>query len=183
MSIKNQIKLEIALGTTSNQKITYLKEVLEELRIQAQLISTEVASGVSDQPKTTEETERGSINRAQGAFERVPEADFAMGIEVGYHKNNKDGYEMFCWVTIIDKNGYQLSSQSHKFLLPKYHQELLHRDIFLGDNLEGYLKDEKSENHIKKHIDDIIRYRKPFIENALRGALIRYLQKEDFDWD
>jgi non-canonical (house-cleaning) NTP pyrophosphatase len=173
-------KLMIALGTTSDQKITYLKEVLEELKIQAQLIPTEVASGVSDQPKTTEETEQGSINRAQEAFGKALEADFAMGIEVGYHKNNKDEYEMFCWVTIIDKNGYQLSSQSHKFLLPKYHQGLLNNDLYLGDNLDGYMQDEESTTHVKKQIDDIVRYRKPFIENALRSALIQYLQKEDF---
>lgn len=173
-------KLIIALGTTSDQKIQYLKEVLEELKIEAELISTEVVSGVPDQPKTTEETEQGSINRAQGAFEKVPDADFAIGIEVGYHKNNKDAYEMFCWVTIIDKGGYQISSQSHKFLLPAYHQELLRNDLYLGDNLDGYLEDEKSKNSVKKQIDDIVRYRKPFIENALKSSLIRYVQKEDF---
>lgn len=173
-------KLTIALGTTSDQKIQYIKEVLEELKIEVKLIPTEVASGVSDQPKTTEETEQGSINRAKGAFGNIPEADFAIGIEVGYHKNTKDEYEMFCWVTIIDKNGYQLSSQSHKFLLPKYHQGLLCEDKYLGDNLDGYMQDENSTNHVKKQIDDIVRYRRPFIENALKGALIRYLQKEDF---
>jgi len=180
MKTEEEIKLAIALGTTSDQKIQYLKEVLKELKIEVKLITAEVSSGVPDQPKTTEETEQGSINRAKGAFEKIPEADFAIGIEVGYHKNNKDEYEMFCWVTIIDKDGYQLSSQSHKFLLPKYHQGLLNKDMYLGDNLDGYLKDEKSGNHVKKHIDDIVRYRKPFIENALKSVLIRYLQKEDF---
>ena len=174
-------KLTIALGTTSEQKIKYLEKVLRELKIEAQLIPTKVTSGVYDQPKTTKETEQGSINRAKGAFGKIPEADFAIGIEVGYHKNNKDEYEMFCWVTIIDKNGYQLSSQSHKFLLPKYHQGLLNNDLYLGDNLDGYMSGEESTNHVKKQIDDIVRYRKPFIENALRSALIRYVQKEDFD--
>ncbi len=174
-------KITIALGTTSDQKIKYLEEVLAELEIEAELIPIEVASGVTDQPKTTEETEQGSVNRAKGAFMKIPAADFAIGIEVGYHKNSNDEYEMFCWVTIIDKNGYQISSQSHKFLLPKYHQGLLNEDKYLGDHLDGYLKDEKSTNHVKKHIDDIIRYRKPFIENALKNALICYMQKEDFD--
>jgi len=180
MKTEEEIKLTIALGTTSDQKIKYLKEVLEELKIEAELISAEVASGVPDQPKTTEETEQGSINRAKGAFGKIPEADFAIGIEVGYHKNTKDEYEMFCWVTIIDKNGYQISSQSHKFLLPKYHQSLLHEDKYLGDNLDGYLKNTEPKNNVKKHIDDIVRYRRPFIENALKSALVRYLQKEDF---
>lgn len=173
-------KITIAVGTTSDQKIGYLRDVLEELKIKAKLVPVEADSGVSQQPKTSEETERGSINRAKSAFEKVEEADFSIGIEVGYHKNSKGEYEIFCWVAIIDKNGYQLSNQSHKFILPKYHQELLEKDVFLGDNLDGYVKNEKSKNHIKKHIDDIIRYRKPFIETALKDALIRYLNKEDF---
>jgi inosine/xanthosine triphosphatase len=172
-------KIMIAVGTTSDQKIKYLKEVLKELKVKADLVSIQAKSGVAEQPKTSEETEKGSINRAKSAFEKTKDADYAIGIEVGYHKE-KNGYEMFCWVTIIDKSGYQISSQSHKFLLPKYHQELLKKDIYLGYNLDGYLKDKEEKNPIKKHIDDIVRYRKPFNESALKNALIRYLNKEDF---
>jgi len=172
-------RFKIAVGTASEQKMGYLKEVLDELKVKADLIPIQVKSGVAEQPKTTEETELGSINRAKRAFEKNKKADFAIGIEVGYHKE-KGGYEMFCWVVIIDKNGYQISSQSHKFLLPKYFQELLNKDIYIGDNLDGYLKDKEQNNNFKKHVDDIVRYRKPFIENALRNALIRYLNKEDF---
>ncbi len=171
-------KIIIAVGTTSEPKIKYLKEVLKDLKVNAKLVPFEVKSGVSEQPKTSQETKKGSINRAKKAFEKNKEADFSMGIEVGYHKEGSTGYEMFCWVTIIDKNEYQISSQSHKFLLPKYHQEILNKDMYIGDNLDGYLQD--SKHHIKKHIDNIVRHRKPFIENALKNALIRYFTKEDF---
>ena len=135
---------------------------------------------MSEQPKTTEETERGSINRAARASEKVERADFALGIEVGYHRNKNAEYEMFCWVTIIDKTGYQISSQSHKFLLPKYYQEVLDNNLFVNEYLDGYLKNKKSTALARKHIDDIVRHRKPFIENALKNALIRYLNKENF---
>lgn len=171
-------KLKIAVGTTSDQKIKYLKEVLKELKIKSDIISINVKSGVAEQPKTSEETEIGAINRAKEAFEKEKTADFSIGIEIGYHKNSGGEYEMFCWVVIIDKNGYQISNQSHKFLLPKFYQNLLNNDLYIGDNLEGYLKDKN--NHIEKQIDDIVRYRKPFIENALKHALLRYLNKEDF---
>jgi len=172
-------KIKIAIGTTSEQKIGYLKEVLNELNVEADLMPVQAKSGVADQPKTTEETELGSINRAKEAFEKNKETDFAIGIEIGYHKE-KNGYEMFCWVTIIDKNGYQISSQSHKFLLPKYFQKLLEKDVYLGDNLEGYLENKERVSDFKKHVDNIVRHRKPFIENALKNSLIRYLNKEDF---
>ena len=172
-------KLKIAVGTTSVPKIKYLKEVLKEIKVKADLIPIEIKSGVAEQPKTSKETERGSINRANGAFEKSKDADFAMGIEVGYHKE-KNGYEMFCWVTIIDKTGYQISSQSHKFLLPKYYQEVLDKNLFVSEHLDGYIKNKKGMTHTKKQIDEIVRHRKPFIENALKNSLIRYLNKEDF---
>ncbi|MCR4322637.1 MAG: inosine/xanthosine triphosphatase [Candidatus Azambacteria bacterium] len=174
-----QKKLKIAVGTTSDPKIKYLKEVLQNLKIKADLTPLEVKSGVSEQPKTTNETQQGSINRAKGAFEKFPKSDFSIGIEVGYHKE-ENGYEMFCWVTIIDKDGYQISSQSHKFFLPKYYQEVLNKGLEMSVNLEGYMKNIKAKNYSKKHIDEIVRHRKPFIENALKNALIQYLNKEDF---
>ena len=171
-------KLTIMVGTTSEPKIKYLKEVLKDLKVIAKLIPLEVKSGVSEQPKNSQETEQGSINRAKAAFENNKEADFAMGIEVGYHKESNAGYEMFCWVTIIDSNGYQISNQSHKFLLPKYHQEILHANKFINEHLEGYLK--SSKHPAKKHIDEMIRHRKTFIENAIRYALLQYLAREDY---
>ena len=171
-------KLIIVVGTISEPKIKYLKDVLRELRMIATIIPIKVNSQVSEQPKTSVETKRGSINRAKKAFQEKRNVDFAVGIEVGYHKNYKRKYEMFCWVTIIGEDGFQLSNQSHKFLLPQFHQNLLHKDLYIGDNLDGYHKNKK--DLIKKHIDDIIRHRKPFIENALKHSLIHYFNREDF---
>ena len=172
-------KYKIAVGTTSTPKIKYLKEVLKDLKVRADLIPVEVSSGVAEQPISSQETQQGSINRAKGAFEKINNANFSIGIEVGYHKE-PHGYEMFCWVTIIDKNGYQISSQSHKFFLPKYYQEVLNNGLEMSVNLDGYLEKSDKNNHAKMHIDDIIRHRKPFIENALKNALIKYLVREDF---
>lgn len=172
--------LKIAVGTTSEPKLKYLKEVLRELEIKAKLFPVEVQSGVSEQPKTTEETERGSINRAARVAEKVEGEDFAMGIEVGYHKNRNAEYEMFCWVTIIDKDGYQTSNQSHRFLLPKYYQNILENGLFVNEHLDGFIKNKKKISRIEKQIDNIVRHRKPFIENAIKNALIRYLNKESF---
>ena len=76
--------------------------------------------------------------------------------------------------------GYQISSQSHKFLLPKYYQGVLDNGLFVNEHLDGYIKNKRGVSPAKKQIDEIIRHRKPFIENALKHALIRYLNKEDF---
>jgi len=171
-------KLTIAVGTTSPQKISYLKEVLKELGIKSFIKPVETKSEISDQPITSNETKTGSINRARNALKEIKNADFALGIEMGYHKYLKDKYEMFCWVTVIDKHGYKISSQSHRFLLPEYHQKILSGGKYLGDNLDNYSK--KRKNATVNHIDNIIRYRKPFIISALKNSIIQYLGKEDF---
>lgn len=171
-------KLKIATGTTSSQKINYLKEVLKELKIKAVIESIEAKSKVSEQPLTSNETKRGSINRAKHSLKETKDADFALGIEVGYHKYLKNKYEIFCWATIIDKHGHRISGQSHKFLLPEYHQGVLKSGKYLGNNLGGYSKNIKDSIHA--YIDDMLRYRKLFITSALRDTLLRYLRKEDF---
>ena len=62
--------LKIAFGGTSEQKIGYLKEVLEELNIKAEIIPVKVESGITEQPMTSEETKTGSLNRAINALEK-----------------------------------------------------------------------------------------------------------------
>ena len=171
-------RLTIAVGTTSTQKIKYLKEVFKELGIKYVIKPIEVKSEVSDQPITSNETKKGSINRAKTALKKIRNADFSLGIEVGYHKYTKNKYEMFCWATIVDKHGYKTSSQSHKFLLPEYHQKILSSGKYLGDNLDSYSK--KRKDTIVAHIDNIVRHRKPFITSALKDVIIHYLGKEDF---
>ena len=78
------IIMKIAVGTTSNQKLGYLQEILDEFEIKATLIPLDVPSEISEQPISLLETKQGSINRAKNAFEKCNNADFALGIEVGY---------------------------------------------------------------------------------------------------
>ena len=70
-------KFRVAVETTSDPKIKYLREVLDGLKVMAKLVSVDVKSGVSEQPITSEETKQGSTNRAKGAFEMEKDADFA----------------------------------------------------------------------------------------------------------
>jgi len=170
--------LKIALGSVYKQKIDYLKEVLNELGLKASIIPVEVKSGISSQPLTSKETKQGSINRAKEALKKINEAHCGLGIEVGYQKNSSNKYEILCWVTIIDKEGNQISSQSHRFLLPKFHQDILKKKKYLGNYVRDYLK--TSNEKIIQEIGIIIRDRKPFIVNALYNALLRYLKHEEF---
>jgi non-canonical (house-cleaning) NTP pyrophosphatase len=165
--------MKIAVGTTSEQKLRYLHEVLDELNIVAELMPVNVLSGVSDQPISSKETKTGSINRAKNAIAEDDEADIALGIEVGYHPNPNGNYKIFCWATIIDKNDRQISAQSHKLLLPKSHQRVLKEDGYLGDYVEKFHLE--NPDNLSVEINNIIRYRKPFIQSSLQAVLFEYL--------
>ena len=171
-------KLKIAVGTKSGQKIGYLREVLGELGIEADIIPNDVGSGVSDQPITSEETKTGSINRAREALKKHSDPDFAIGIEIGYHKGEHGKYEMFCWATVIDNHGHIISQESHRFLLPKFYQELISNKLYLGDYVEKY--SETVDTQSKKHLAELFNDRKSFITVAVKNALMIYLNKDEF---
>ncbi len=168
--------LKISIGTTSAQKIGYLKEVLDEIGIKAEIIPTEVKSGVSDQPITEEETQTGSINRAKAAFEKAEDVDFGIGIEVGYLKNSKNDYEMFCCTTIIDANDFVQTCTSSKFLLPEFHQKVLKENKYLGEYVREYKK-EINKPHTN-YIRELVRGRKPLIIEATRNVILNYLENK-----
>lgn len=166
--------LKIAVGTTSEQKIGYLKEVLDEIGIEAEIVPTDVKSGVSDQPITEEETQTGSMNRAKAAFESVEEADFGIGLEVGYHKNKNEDFEMFCCTSIFGKGEAIASCFSTKFLLPDFHQQILKENKYLGEYVHKY-KEEVDEPVIN-YTRELVRGRKPLIVEATRNVLLQFLE-------
>lgn len=170
--------LKIAVGTTSEQKIGYLKEVLAEFGVEAEIIPVEVESGVAYQPMTSLAVKQGSINRAKSALVKNPNADFGIGIEVGYELNKEKNYEMFSWSTAITKDNQQFSSQSHSLILPKFYQDILKKGLYLGDFVREYFK--SGDDKLTQVVAEDIRGRKPFIISSLKIVLIYFLKKEEF---
>lgn len=169
--------MKIAVGTTSEQKLGYLNEVLGNLCLNAEIVSFDVPSGVSEQPISSKETKTGSINRAKLAFEKAKDADFGMGIEVGYHPNKVGDYKIFCWTSIVDKNSKIISARSHKMLLPEFHQEIVKSNGYLGDHVRRFIAESPSET--SKAIGEILRNRKPFIESSIWLALAEWHSKNN----
>jgi len=79
--------MKIAAGTTNNAKLEALKKAINNYPIfqNAQVVPVSTESGVSDQPKTLEETITGAKNRAKSAFEKDL-ADYGIGMELGIFK-------------------------------------------------------------------------------------------------
>ena len=175
---ENRGKLRIALGSASSQKVGYLREVLVEIGIKAEIIPKEVVSGVSEQPLCEAETKKGAINRAKEALRQTPEADFGLGMEVGYHLNKEGKYEMFCCASIVDKNSFAQSCFSSRFLLPLFHQEILKEGKYLGEFVREYKRE--INEPVTNYIRELIRGRKPLIIEAARNVLLAYLEDRSF---
>lgn len=105
--------MKIIVGSKNPIKIA---AVAESLALYPHLASAEVSgaeapSGVSDQPKTLEETVQGAINRAKGAFK---DCDYSFGLESGLMAvpNTKSGFMDVCVCAIFDGTEYHLGLSS-----------------------------------------------------------------------
>jgi len=90
-----------------------------------------VSSGVPDQPKGDEETYMGALNRAKGAQELEPSADYWVGIEGGITFTHGQ-METFAWMVVLGKEGLGHARTAGFFLPPKV-AELVNQGYELGD--------------------------------------------------
>jgi inosine/xanthosine triphosphatase len=93
----------ISVGTTNEAKLEAVKEILLDYPhlAGATVTGMKVSSGVSDQPKSLDETVEGAINRAQSARGN---ADYGIGLESGLMAvpKTKGGYMDVCVCAIDD---------------------------------------------------------------------------------
>lgn len=94
----------VNVGTTNPAKLRAVKLSLEQLfpDIQPTVSGFNVASQVSDQPRSDEECIKGAINRARAA-QSLSECDYAIGIEGGIHTINHYHFESG-WIAVIKKD-------------------------------------------------------------------------------
>lgn len=95
--------MKINVGSKNKAKVEAVAEILKEYQhlADAVIISLEAASGVSDQPKSLDETMQGAINRAKGAWN---DCDYSIGLESGLMQVplSKTGYMDVCVCAIYD---------------------------------------------------------------------------------
>jgi len=105
--------MKINIGSKNPQKINALKEILEEYPdfSGAEIISKDVDTGVSHQPKSLEETVDGAMKRAKNSFENC---DYSVGLESGLMKvpETKTGYMDTTACAIYDGKNFHLGLSS-----------------------------------------------------------------------
>lgn len=137
-----------------------------------------VPSGVADQPMSEEETRLGAWNRVTAAKERVPQADWWVGIEGGI-RQVKDGMEAFAWVLVA--NGQQHGwGRSAGFFLPPEVARLVAGGMELGhaDDLVFGTSNSKQANGAIGLLTHNLITRESLYVPAVLMALIPFLRPE-----
>ncbi|KAG5471385.1 hypothetical protein LSCM1_01469 [Leishmania martiniquensis] len=93
-----------AVGTTNRAKaksvVTVVNKCFPDETHEVRLC--EVSSGVSAQPMSAEETQRGALNRAKAALNAAPDADYGVGLEGGIEHIAGRWFECG-WMVILEQ--------------------------------------------------------------------------------
>ncbi len=177
--------MKIKVGSQNKAKVAAVAEIIKEYShlVDAVVEGLGTESGVSNQPKSLDETITGAKNRAHGAFDVC---DYAIGIESGlmHVPQSKSGYMDVCVCAIYDGKEYHIGlSSAWEFPDPSVTDLMVKDGLDMSEaiNKKGYTKSAtigSEEGAIgiltKGRID-----RKEYTKQALRMALI-HLEQFDF---
>jgi len=99
--------MKFIVGSQNKAKVKAVEQVVNKIFPCADgeahvVIGVSVPSGVSDQPKTAEETMNGAINRAKAALKTHDDADYGIGLEGGLEKHGELYFECG-WAAVAER--------------------------------------------------------------------------------
>ena len=177
--------MKINIASKNSVKVDALREVLKNYPdlTNYKVIPLETNSGVSEQPKSLEETVQGAINRAKAVFH---DCVYSFGIESGLMSvpQTKTGSMDFCACVIYDGENYHLGLSCAFEFPPKVTQMIYEQDIDANEAFYrcGLTTDRKigsSEGAIGLLTRGRIS-RKDYTKQAIQMALIHLENKELF---
>jgi len=118
--------MKIIVASLNVPKVSAVKELILEypMLAKAEVLAVQASSGISDQPKSLEETIRGAINRAKSC---IGDADYSFGLESGLMEvpYTKTGTMDLCVCAIYDGKDIHLGLSS-AFEPPKLVAKFMH---------------------------------------------------------
>lgn len=174
--------MKIAVGSKNPVKVEAVKEMVEDYPCLngAEVFSREVSSNVSDQPKSLEETVRGAMSRAEGAFLNC---DYAFGIESGLVAvpKTRTGVMDVCICAIYDGKEFYLGMSSAWELPKKVADLMLKEGLNMNNAAFRAGLTENSEIGSAEGLIGIVTNgrltRKGYTKEAIRTALIHLENK------
>lgn len=162
---KNPVKINAAL---SGFRKMFPQEVFE-------IEGVSVASGVSDQPMSDDETIRGARTRMENACAQHADADFWVGIEGGIEDAHNE-MQAFAWIVVKSKDGNVGRGRTGMFLLPPQVARLVRQGKELGeaDDIVFGKTNSKQENGAVGLLTDNIVHREQYYTDTVVLALIPF---------
>jgi len=108
-------------------------------------LPAEVASDVSEQPMTDDETRRGARNRARNASAAIPDADYWAGLEGGVDTIDDD-LMAFAWMAVLGPGGRIGEARTVTLPLPPAVKLLVEQGMELGDANDRVFSTENSKH-------------------------------------
>jgi len=173
--------MKVIVASKNPVKINSIKIGFDQVFANAEFeyLGLSVASDISDQPLTVDETYLGAQNRIQNAIKESPGADFYCGIEGGleFYDNN---YYAFAWIIIQNSEGLTGKARTASFVLPPKVSELIKQGYELGeadDIVFGYSNSKQKQGAVGILTNNLTNRTKYYTE-AVILALIPFINKE-----
>jgi inosine/xanthosine triphosphatase len=139
------------------------------------------ASGVAEQPMSSDETRRGAKNRVQHARQSSPDADYWIAFEGGLYRD-AEKLRSVIWVAVENRDGYTSEAQCASFLLPPAIANLVNSGMTLGDaddKIFGRTNSKQQNGAIGLLTHDILTRQSIYADGAV-FALIPYKNPDLF---
>lgn len=137
-----QIKLTIA--SKNPAKIKAVRDCLDDLKIEMEILAVATESGVSPQPFSIVETKRGAVNRASSALGEG--TGLAIGLEGGVFE--LDGSLYLCnWGALATSDGKIYTAGGAQIPLPEEISRKLRNGLELGPVMDEYANEAGIRHH------------------------------------
>ena len=171
-----------AVGSENPVKINCVAEAVVAFWPEARAIGIHTDSGVSAQPESDHEMFLGAFNRAQQALEKIPEAEFGVGLEGGT-LDTEEGMWAYAWIAVLDRQGRIGKGQSGRFLLPEPIAQMVRDGIELGEADDRFFgrSNSKQQDGAIGILSDGVVTRLDLYKPAVVFALLPFVHREFYE--
>jgi len=171
----------VVIGSKNPSKVSAIKKAFNIVFPNEKFIfeSMSVDSGVSRQPLTEEETQKGAMNRIQNCKKAFPKANYWVGIEGGVEPVD-EGFLLVEWVYIQNMDGKIGGGRGLSFTVPTEMVKDISEGLSVGETNDRVFKKENSGDGIGLigTLTKEVITREEFLKDACIVALIPFSNGE-----
>jgi inosine/xanthosine triphosphatase len=171
----------VVIGSQNPSKVSAVKKAFNTVFPEEDFIyeSVSVSSGVSRQPLTERETEKGAMNRIEACKEGFPKANYWVGIEGGVEPVKED-LLLVEWVYVLNTDGEIGKGRGLSFIVPSKMAKDISKGLSIGQTNDRIFNKNNTGDGIGLvgTLTKELITREEFLKEACIVALIRFSNRE-----